>query len=85
MKPNVNNIRELINEKFGGNQSSFARTIGVDRTQVSMLLNHGDKVGAKFYGGLLALCEQEGLNYKNYIILPQNVKKINTSKQKEVV
>lgn len=85
MKPNINNIRKLINEKFNGNQSDFARTIGVDRTQICMLLNHGDRVGAKFYGGLLALCEQEGLDYKKYIILPQNVKKINRIQSKEVV
>jgi len=69
VKPNINNIQKLIDEKFNGNQLGFARTIGVDRTQVSMLLNHGDRVGAKFYGGLIALCEQEGLNYRNYINL----------------
>ena len=75
MKPNISNIQKLINEKFNGNKSYFAKTIGVDRTQISMLLNHGDGVGSKFYGGLLALCEQEGLNYKEYIVLPKNVKK----------
>lgn len=71
MKPKIENIQTLIDTKFQGNQSKFAKAIGVDRTQVCMLLNHKKYAGAKFYGGLLAFCEKEDLNYKDYIILPK--------------
>lgn len=78
MKPNIEKLNELVNEKFDGNKSLFAKVLGVERSQVSMLLNHGNSVGAKFYGALLAYCEKEGLNFRDYIFLPENVKKIDS-------
>lgn len=79
MEANIAKIEVLINEKFKGNKAAFARTIGVERSQISTLLNHGNCVGAKFYGGLIAYCEQNKLDFKEYIFLPSNVKKIDTA------
>lgn len=69
MKPNVNQIQKLIDEKFEGNKSAFAETIGVERSQISHMLNHGNCVGAKFFGGLYLYCEKNSLNFKDYIFL----------------
>lgn len=74
MEPNVTKIRELLVNHFGGNKAAFAKAIGVERSQVSALFNHGSKVGAKFYGGLIAYCDSHGLNFRDYIFLPRYVK-----------
>lgn len=79
MKPNVNKLQELVNDKFNGNKSAFANAIGVDRAQVSKILKDGTCAGSQFYGGLLVYCEQEKLNFKEFIFLPINVKKVNKS------
>lgn len=76
MKPNVAKIEQLVNTSFNGNKAAFAKAIGVERSQISMLLNHGDGVGSKFYGGLLAYCDKNSLDFKEYIFLPNTVKKI---------
>jgi hypothetical protein len=62
-------VNQLIDERFNGNKAEFARAIGVERSQVSLIINTGRGAGAKFYGGLIAYCEREGLDYKNYIII----------------
>jgi hypothetical protein len=79
MEANKNKIQDLINEKFNGNKSAFAKAIGVERSQISALINHGKCVGAKFYGGLIAYCEQNKLDFRDYIFLPSCVKNIDTN------
>ncbi|MBM7868865.1 hypothetical protein JOC70_000334 [Clostridium pascui] len=74
MKPNVIKIEELLEKHFNGNKAAFAKAIGVERSQVSALINHGDRVGAKFYGGLIVYCDTHGLDFRNYIFLPLHVK-----------
>ena len=79
MRANVSNIKKLIDEKFSGNNALFAKTIGVERSQVSTLLNHGGSVGAKFFGGLIAYCDLNKLNFREYIFLPTSVQKNDTN------
>lgn len=74
MKPNVVKIEELLEKHFDGNKAAFAKALGVERSQVSALLNHGDSVGAKFYGGLIAYCDTHSLDFRDYIFLPRYVK-----------
>lgn len=76
MVPNIESINQLINNRFGGNKAAFAKAIGVTRPQVSMILNGGKGAGAAFFGGLIAYCEKEGLDFKDYIFLPDNVNKL---------
>lgn len=77
MKPNITEIQHLVDNRFGGNKAAFAAVIGVDRGQVSKILKDGTGAGAQFFGGLMAFCDKEHLEFKNYIFLPENVKKIN--------
>lgn len=78
MKPNVAELQRHVNDKFGGNKSSFANAIGVDRGQVSKVLKDGTCAGSLFLGGLLAYCEREKLDFKRFIFYPNSVKKINS-------
>ena len=69
MKPNIIAIEELISKKFNGNKAEFARCIGVERSQISKIVNHGLGGGSLFFGGLISYCEKEGLDFKHYILL----------------
>lgn len=69
MRPNISAIQELICKKFNGNKAEFARIIGVERSQISKIVNHGSGGGALFFGGLILYCEKEGLDFKDYILL----------------
>lgn len=76
MKPNLNTIKKLVEEKFSGNKSLFSKAIGVERSHISHILSSGNGAGAQFFGGLLEFCEKENLNFKEYIFLPSDVKKM---------
>jgi hypothetical protein len=77
LKPNVNELRALVDDKFNKNKSEFANAIGVDRGQVSKILKDGSCAGSLFFGGLMSFCERENLDFKQFIIFPSNVNKIN--------
>lgn len=67
MEPNIDSLKTLVNNKFNGNKAAFARAIGVDRAQVSKVLKNGTGAGSQFFGGLIAYCEKEKLQFKDYI------------------
>ena len=77
IKPNITELQKLVDDKFGGNKSSSANAIGLDRGQVSKILKNGTCAGSLFFGGLLAYCEREKLDFKKLILYPDGVKKIN--------
>jgi hypothetical protein len=80
VNPNIQAIRSLISNKFDGNKTAFADAIGVNRSQVSLIINQeGKGAGSVFYGALIAYCEREGLNFRDYIFLPENVTKLTGS------
>ena len=79
IRPNLPELKRLVADRFYGNKSAFAKALGVDRGQVSKILNDDGGSGALFFGGLLAFCERERLHFKDYIIMPKNVNIINTS------
>jgi hypothetical protein len=84
IRPNLPELKRLVADRFYGNKSAFARALGVDRGQISKILNDDGGSGALFFGGLLAFCEREHLYFKDYIIMPKNVKIINTTKSERV-
>ncbi|MBM7555744.1 helix-turn-helix domain-containing protein [Halanaerobacter jeridensis] len=58
----------MIKKHFDNNKAAFARKIGVSRTTVSKVIKR-KKAGSKFFGGLMKLCDEKGLNYRDYIYL----------------
>lgn len=83
LKPNVAELRKLVAEKFNGNKSEFAASIGVDRGQVSKVLKDGSCAGSLFFGGLMAYCEKEGLDFKKFVSSAGRVKKVNKDPKRE--
>jgi hypothetical protein len=74
MVPNVVELRKLVDNNFRGNQTAFGKAIGIDRAQVSKILKDGTNAGALFFGALLAYCEKEGLDFRQYILLTKRSK-----------
>ena len=70
MQINVGNLRKLIQDKFNNNKTKFAETIGVSREYVSKLLNENKEIdSAKICNAIILYCENNNLNYRDYIFL----------------
>lgn len=70
MKINIRKLEELIQEKFNGNKTKFAENIGISREYVSKILNDkSENNSAKFCNALILYCENNKLDYKDYIFL----------------
>lgn len=70
MKVNIEELEKLLNEEFGGNQTAFAETIGIERTHVNKVFkNKGKGAGAMFCGAIIKYCNNNNLDYNNYIFL----------------
>lgn len=76
MEIQIDKLLELIEEKFNNNQTLFAQTIGIERTHLNKVLrNNGKGAGALFCGALIKYCNENNLNYEEYIFLTKNVNK----------
>lgn len=70
MKVNIKALEELLQKKFGGNQTAFAEATGLDRTHVNKVFrNKGKGAGSIFCGAIIKYCNENNLDYKNYIFL----------------
>lgn len=70
MKLNVEMVNKLIENKFDNNQTKFANAINADRTHLNRVLrNNGYGAGAIICGGIIKYCDENKLNYKDYIFL----------------
>ncbi|MGE5372174.1 MAG: hypothetical protein ACM3QZ_09320 [Solirubrobacterales bacterium] len=77
MRPNIVALNQLIEERFNGNKAKFAAELCINRSQVSLILNQNGKgAGSSFFGALINYCDCEGLNFRDYIFLKHNVKKM---------
>ena len=46
MEVNIEEVKALINEKFRGNQTFFAETIGIDRHYLNQILSRKQKASS---------------------------------------
>ncbi len=70
MKVNIETLQQLLDEKFKGNQTAFAETMGLERTHVNKVFkNKGKGAGSMFCGAIIKYCNNNKLNYQEYIFL----------------
>lgn len=69
MKPNLENLKQLLADKFNNNIARFAKALNMDRGQLSIILKTGNSDGKLFYSGLYCYCKQEELSFEDYIFL----------------
>lgn len=70
MKANVENLRKLLDERFSGRYVNMARALELDDSHLHTFFTRGTGGGKKLFGAIMAYCLQNGLNYQDYIILP---------------
>ena len=55
----------------------MAKVLGIEVSHViKVFKNNGKGAGAKFCGAIIKYCEDNDLNYKDYIFLTNNVNKV---------
>lgn len=70
MEINIEELKKLLNERFNGNQTFFAETMGLERTHVNKVFkNNGKGAGAIFCGAIMKYCNANNLDYQEYIFL----------------
>lgn len=68
MEAKIEKVEELIKEKFHDNNSYFSKEIGVGREYISAILNRRTSADSpKFCNALIAYCEKNNLDYKEYV------------------
>jgi hypothetical protein len=70
MEAIIEKVKELVREKFHDNISYFAKDVGLGREYVSSILNgRAGPDSPKFCNAVIAYCERNNLDYKEYISL----------------
>lgn len=67
MEVKIEELKKLLEEKFQGNQTLFAVTLGIDRTHVNKVFKNGKGAGAVFCGAIIKYCKENNLNEDDYI------------------
>lgn len=68
MEVNIENLEKLLKKNFYNNKSLMARTIGISVSHIIKIFNsNGKGAGAKFCGALMRYCEENNLDYKDFI------------------
>lgn len=68
MRLNREKTEQLLQER-GWSEVMFARKLNLDYSYVYRVMRGERGVGKKFLSGLMKLCEQEGMEFKDYIFL----------------
>ncbi|NPV27090.1 MAG: hypothetical protein HPY81_06500 [Firmicutes bacterium] len=71
MKVNVDALRELIKQKFNQSVPQAAEAFGIDYSYLFRVLSGEKDGGPKLFGGLFNYCNNNNLNFNDYIFLNQ--------------
>lgn len=70
MELNMGAFKTLLSTYFKGNQSQMAKALGVNKTQINIILHtDGKKAGKKVFAGLMKFCIKNNFEYMDYIFL----------------
>ena len=70
MEINMGAFNTLLREKFNNNQAEMARTLGISKYQLNIILkNNGKNAGKKVIGAIMKFCKNNNYNYEDYIFL----------------
>jgi hypothetical protein len=70
MELNKPAVIKLFNEHFNGNFSKFARALGVDVSYVYRVIEKEKNCGVKFYTSVIRWCQENNMDYREFILLP---------------
>lgn len=76
MEINMGALYTLLMERFNNNQAEMAKALGINRHQLNMIIKrNGKNAGKKVMGAIIKFCDDNKYNFRNYIFLPDDVKK----------
>lgn len=68
MEIKIEEVKQLIKDRFHDNNSYFAKEIGMGREYVSTIINERKNTySPKFCNALIAYCEKNSIDFKKYI------------------
>ena len=79
MKLNKEALNRLLYDKFDGNYSRLARELQLNVTYVYRVLEKDKNCGAKFFSSVIKWCNDNGMDYNEYIFLLQSFTAVNTT------
>lgn len=70
MELNIPAFKELLEERFEGNQAKMARILKVSKYQLNSIFKNGGKgAGKKILGAIIKYCDTNELDFHEYIFL----------------
>lgn len=70
MEINLEAFKELLEERFDGNQAKMARVLGISKYQLNIVFNNNGKcAGKKIFGSIIKYCDTNELDFHKYIFL----------------
>lgn len=68
MKARIEEVQNLIRDKFRNNQSWFSEELNISRSYLNKVLNGKmESDSPKFCNALMKYCKENGLDYNQYI------------------
>lgn len=72
---NRESFTKLVTDNFKDNYHECAKTLNVDVSTVSRVINGNSKGGSKFFGSLMQYCNDNHLNFNEFIFLDSPLQK----------
>lgn len=70
MRLNMEELSQLLEERFENSQAKMARILGISRYQLNTVLkNNGKCAGKKIIGAIIKYCDTNELDFHKYIFL----------------
>ena len=70
MELKIQELKNLMDEKYNGNYNAFARATGINVALLFRILNGKGGAGLKTLNLLIAFFKKENLSVEDYIFLP---------------
>jgi hypothetical protein len=85
VRANIEAVQKHLEQKFQGNKTKFSDVLRINRAQLSKILTHNEGAGALFFGELIRYCDENSLNWREYIFLPDGVTMVTDEFHKNAV
>lgn len=70
MEINIEALKQLLQDRFEGNQAKMSRVLGINRYQLNTIFNNNGKcAGKKIIGSIIKYCDTNELDFHKYIFL----------------
>lgn len=76
---NVEKFKNLIINEFDNNLHQCARALDINPSTICRIVNSNSNGGTKFFGNFMNYCKTNGLDFNEFIFLPEPLRETNTN------